>query len=109
MRQHTDAQYQVSDVACQREAEGRSGGTLLGSYSTAEGHRHVRAIATAESGLCVIDEGADGALLVESRLEGIVEARALAADYLSLACERGEPQVRHPWPADGGSQPGPKS
>jgi len=109
MKQHADAQDKVSDVACQREERAPSNGTLFGSYSTAEGHRDVRAIATAESGLCVIDDGADGALLVESRLEGLVEARALAADYLSLASERGEPQVRHPWPADGGSQPGPES
>ena len=85
------------------EQEERADG-VLGWYATADGRRQVRAVSTVEDGLCVIDEGADRALLVELRLEGIGEARALAADYLSLASEQGEPQIRHPWPADSGSR-----
>jgi hypothetical protein len=73
-------------------------GTLLGWYTTAHGRRHVRLIATDDSGLCVIDTAEDDAVLVEPRLEEVEEARALAADYLELASERGEPQTRLPWP-----------
>lgn len=71
---------------------------VLGSYASAEGRRQLRVVATPEDGLCVIDEGAGGTVLVEAKLEGLAQARALVADYLALAEERGEPQTRHPWP-----------
>jgi hypothetical protein len=80
-------------------------GTLLGWYTTAEGgRRHVRLVGTADSGLCIIDTADDGAVLVEPELEELAEARAIAADYLELASERGGPQSRHPWPPGGDSQ-----
>jgi RNA polymerase sigma factor (sigma-70 family) len=103
MKPDVDSQVPVADVPSQAEPFGEPVGTLLGWYTTAQGRRHVRAIATAESGLCVIDDGAGGTLLVEPRLEGMAEVRALVADYLSLASERGEPQTLHPWSADAGS------
>jgi len=95
---------QVAEAVGSRQvASAQPAGVLLGWYTTAEGRRHVRAIATAEGGLCVIDEADGGAFLVEPSLEGMAEARALVADYLALASERGEPQSRHPWPPDGDS------
>ena len=75
---------------------------VLGWYASAHGRRHVRTLSTVDDGLCVIDEGVDGTLLVEPRLESMGEARALGADYLSLASERGEPQTRHPCPPKDG-------
>lgn len=103
MKQDVDTQVKVEDAPSQPQPLGEPVGTLLAWYTTAQGRRQVRAIATADNGLCVIDNGWGGALLVEPRLEGMAEARALAADYLALVSERGEPQVRHPWPAGSGS------
>jgi hypothetical protein len=73
---------------------------LLGSYTTENGRRDLRAVETLDDGICLIDEGPEGALLVEPRLEQMAELRALAADYLEQAREHGEPQVRHPWPPE---------
>jgi hypothetical protein len=101
MRQQADAQVVV-------EQEERAD-AVLGWYPTADGRRQVRAVSTVEEGLCVIDQGADRALLVEPRLEGMAEARALAADYLSVASERGEPQTRQPWPAGDDAEQGDRS
>lgn len=103
MKPDVDTQLPVEDVPGQPEPLGKPVGTLLGWYTTAQGRRHVRAIATADDGLCVIDGGSSGAFLVEPRLEGMAEARALAADYLALASDRREPQTRHPWPGGSGS------
>jgi hypothetical protein len=103
MKRHTDAQVLAADVPSKPDSFARPAGTLLGWYTAGEARRHVRAVATASDGLCVIDQAAEGAFLVEPRLEGMAEARAVAADYLSLASERGEPQSRHPWLADDGS------
>ena len=109
MNRHSGAQIVAADVDSQPDPLTRSAGTLLGWYTAGEARRHVRAVATASEGLCVIDQGSDGALLVEPKLEGMSEARALAADYLALALERGEPQTRHPWPADEEEQVGGRS
>jgi hypothetical protein len=103
MKRDTDSQVLSADVQDPPDGFAPPVGTLLGWYTTAHGRRHVRAIATADGGLCVIDDAADGAFLVEPRLEGMAEAQALADDYLSLASERSEPQSRHPWLADDGS------
>lgn len=73
---------------------------LLGSYTTESGRRDLFAVETLHDGICLIDEGPEGALLVEPRLEHMAEARALTADYLEQASENGEPQVRHPWPPE---------
>jgi hypothetical protein len=109
MKPDVDPQVVVEDVAGQAEPFGVPAGTLLGWYTAGEVRRHVRAVATASDGLCVIDQGSDSALLVEPNLEGMSEARALAADYLALASERGGPQTRHPWPADEGLGQGGRS
>jgi hypothetical protein len=74
------------------------GGVLVGSYTTESGRRDLRAVETLDDGICLIDEGLEGSLLVEPRLEQMAELRALAADYLEQAREYGEPQVRLPWP-----------
>jgi hypothetical protein len=103
MKPHPGAQVLTEDVASRPDPSVQPAGGLLGWYTTAVGRRHVRAITTADSGLCVIDDADGGAFLVEPSLEGMAEARALAADYLALASERGAPQSRHPWPADSGS------
>jgi hypothetical protein len=100
MKQHADAEVLVPDAPEQVELPVDE---VFGSYASAEGRRTVRAVTTGEHGLCLIDEGTDGALLIEPRLEGMVEAGAVVADYLSLASERGEPQTRHPWPPTSGS------
>jgi hypothetical protein len=99
MKPDVDTQVLVDDASSQAEPFGAPVGTLLGWYTTEQGRRHIRAIApAAEDGLCVIDDGPDGSLLIESGLEEMSEVRALAADYLAIASERGEPQSRHPWP-----------
>jgi hypothetical protein len=103
MKPHPGSQVLAEDVASRPDPSVQPAGGLLGWYTTAGGRRHIRAITTADSGLCVIDDAAGGAFLVEPGLEGMPEARALAADYLALASERGEPQSRHPWPPDGDS------
>jgi hypothetical protein len=103
MKQHPDAQHLAPDRSSTTDPFRPPAASLLGWYTTAEGLRHLRAVVTAEQGLCVIDEAAADAVLVEPRLEGMAEARALAADYLALASERGEPQSRQPWPLDGRS------
>lgn len=97
MKPHTGAPT-VPDASGQPESCAEHAGTLLGWYSTAHGRRHLRLVGTADNGLCVIDAADDGAFLVEPRLAEMAEARAIAADYLALASERGEPQSRHPWP-----------
>jgi hypothetical protein len=92
MNEHTGAPVLPEPVA-------NDAGTLLGWYTTAHGRRrHIRLVGTADNGLCLIDAADDGAVLVEPRLEEMAEALAIAADYLALASERGEPQSRHPWP-----------
>jgi hypothetical protein len=98
MEKHVDAQVSAANGASRPGPSRSAAGLLLGWYTTAQGRRHVRAVPT-DDGLCVIDEAEDGALLVEPRLEEMAEARALAADYLALASERGKPQSRHPCPA----------
>lgn len=98
MKQHTGAPILPADVPSEPEPVTQPAGTLLGWYTTAHGRRHVRLVGTADNGLCLIDAADDGAVLVEPRLEELAEARAIAADYLALASERGEPQSRHPWP-----------
>jgi hypothetical protein len=75
-------------------------GVRLGSYLAKTGWRELRAVESVEHGVCVVDEGAEGALLVEPGLEQMAEVRAIAADYLALASEFGEPQVSHQWPPD---------
>ena len=103
MKPHTGAPT-VPDASGQPESCAEHAGTLLGWYTTAEGRRrHICLVGTADNGLCVIDAADDGAVLVEPGLEEMAEARAIAADYLALASERGEPQSRHPWPPDGDS------
>jgi hypothetical protein len=97
MNEQPDAQAPVGAMAREDLV---SRGTLLGWYTAGEERRHLFAVDTAWEGLCVIDRGADLALLVEPGLEGIAAARAVAADYLALASERGEPQTRQPWAAD---------
>jgi hypothetical protein len=97
MKRHPDTQAPGAPSAT--DASRSPAGLVLGWY-TIPGRRRVRALATAETGLCLVDEAPDGAVLVEPRLEGMAQARALAADYLALACERGEPQSHHPWPPD---------
>jgi hypothetical protein len=109
MKRHAGAQVLAEGVASQPDPLARSGGTLLGWYTAGEARRYVRAVATTSEGLCVIDQGSDSALLVEPKLDGMSEARALAADYLALASERGEPQTRHPWPTDEEQQVGGRS
>lgn len=95
MKRQLDAKAPVQD--------GSSGnGAVLGTYTADGERRRVRAITSPTAGLCLVDEGSGGGLLVEPRLEGMVEARALAADYLVRAAKRGEPQTRHPWPPDDG-------
>jgi hypothetical protein len=95
MKRQLDAKTPVEDGS-------PVGGAVLGTYTADRERRRVRAITSPTAGLCLVDEGSDGAVLVEPQLEGMVEARALAADYLALATERGAPQTRHPWPPDGG-------
>ena len=102
MKQHTGAPPGTADKPSQPERVAPVG-TLLGWYTTAHGRRHVRAVGTADQGLCVVDAADDGAVLVEPGLEEMAEVRAVAADYLALASERREPQSRHPWPPDGDS------
>jgi hypothetical protein len=68
----------------------------LGTYQTPEGRRELLALDAGDR-LCVIDQHADGELLVEPDLEDMGEARAVADDYLSLARAAGEPQTRHPF------------
>jgi hypothetical protein len=55
------------------------------------------------SSVCNRRDGPRGPLLVESQLLEMGEARALAADYLELVSERGEPHSKHPWPPSGDS------
>jgi hypothetical protein len=62
-----------------------------------------------EHGICVVDVGDDDARLVEPGLEQMGEARAIAADYLALASELGEPQVTHPWPPVDAASPSEES
>jgi hypothetical protein len=100
MKQQTGAPTAPADLPREPEQVGQPVGSLLGWYTTEHGRRHLRAVGTDDNGLCVIDAADDDALLVEPRLEGMAEARAIAADYLMLASERGEPQSRHPWPPD---------
>jgi hypothetical protein len=104
MEQHTGAPTATAQVPSQPERVAQLAGTLLGWYTTPRGRRHISVVGTADDGLCVIDVSDDGALLVEPRLEAMEEARAIAADYLALASERGEPQSRHPWPPKDDSQ-----
>jgi hypothetical protein len=75
-------------------------GERLGSYLAETGWRELRAVESVQHGICVVDEGPEGALLVEPGLDQMGEARAIAADYLALASELGEPQVGHRWPPD---------
>jgi hypothetical protein len=92
MNEHTSAAVLPEPVT-------NHAGTLLGWYTTVHGRRrHIRLVGTADNGLCLIDAADDAAVLVEPRLEEMAEARAIAADYLALASERGEPQSRHLWP-----------
>jgi hypothetical protein len=98
MKQDTDTQWLA--VKSGRWPAPHKAGVLLGSYRTQTGRRDLRALETLDDGICVIDEGPEGALLVEPRLEQMAEARSLAADYLEQASEHGEPQVRHPWPPE---------
>jgi hypothetical protein len=70
----------------------------LGSYLAETRWRELRAVDTVEHGICLIDVGYERALLVEPGLEQMAEAHAIAADYLALASELGEPQTKHPWP-----------
>lgn len=100
MNKHHDAGAVATGAPSSGESCRPSGGTLLGWYPTAAGYRDVRALTTLADGLCVVDEAPDGAFLVERDVEGMPQARALAADYLEVAWERGGPQSRHPWPPD---------
>lgn len=102
MKQDTGAPPIQPAAAGEPKPAPQAAGTLLGWYTTAHGRRHVHAVATPD-GLCVVDAADDGAVLVEPGLEEMAEVRAIAADYLALASERGEPQSRHPWPPDGDS------
>lgn len=102
MKQHERAPM-MPDAGSQPEPCAQGAGAVLGSYASAEGLRHLRLVDTADKGLCLIDAAADDAVLVEPGLEEVAEARAIAADYLALASERGEPQSRHPWPPSGDS------
>ncbi len=100
MNEHTGTPT-LPDSPRQLQSSAEHAGTLLGWYTTAEGRRrHIRLVGTAESGLCIIDAADEGAVLVEPELEELAEAHAIAADYLELASERGEPQSRHPWPPE---------
>ena len=101
MNEHAGAPALEADRSDRAE---RQPGTLLGWYTTERGRRHLRAIETGDCGLCLIDEGSDTCFLVEPLLEGMAEARAIAADYLARAAEQGKPQTRHPWPPSGDSQ-----
>jgi hypothetical protein len=98
MKHSTDAPTLQANTPREPEPAAGDGGTLLGWYTTAHGRRHVRLIGTDEFGLCVIDAADEGTVLVEPLLEEFDEARAIAADYLERAAERGEPLSRHPWP-----------
>ena len=98
MKQHTGAPV-LPEVATERA--GQSAGTLLGWYTTADGHRRHLRLVDSDDGLCLVDAADDDTVLVEPRLEDLQEARAIAADYLELASERGQPQSRHPWPPSG--------
>jgi hypothetical protein len=96
MEQHT---YGVATPVRTDASPVRQGeGLRLGSYLAETGWRALRALESVEYGLCLIDEGDEDALLVEPGLEQMAEARAIAADYLALALELGEPQIAHPWP-----------
>jgi hypothetical protein len=102
MEQHTYGA--AASVRTESHRMRRGGGERLGSYLTAGGWRELRAVDDVDHGICVVDEGDGDALLVEPGLEQMAEARAIAADYLVVATELGEPQVTHPWPpADTGS------
>jgi hypothetical protein len=96
MEQHAHGRAMpVQTKACPvREAERMR----LGSYLGETCWRELRAVDTVEHGICLIDVGDGGALLVEPGLEQMAEAHAIAADYLALASELGEPQTKHPWP-----------
>jgi hypothetical protein len=100
MKQDRDADAVAAGALSGPESCGPARGTLLGWYPTATGYRDVRAITTLADGLCIVDEAPEGAFLVERELEGLPQARALAADYVAVAWERGGPQSRHPWPPD---------
>jgi hypothetical protein len=100
MKQDHDADALAARTSQSRESCRPAGGTLLGWYPTAAGYRDVRAVTTLADGLCVVDEAPKGAFLVERELEGLPQARALAADYVAIAWERGGPQTRRPWPPD---------
>jgi hypothetical protein len=100
MRQDHDAGARAAGTSQGRESRRPAHGMLLGWYQTAAGYRDVRAVTTLADGLCVVDEAPEGAFLVERELEGLPQARALAADYVATAWERGGPQSRHPWPPE---------
>ena len=104
MKQHTGAPVVPQDAASQSEQVGRPAGTLLGWYTTADGRRRHLHLVDCDDGLCLVDAADDDAFLVEPQIEELAEARAIAADYLAVASERGEPQSRHPWPPEGDGQ-----
>jgi hypothetical protein len=59
---------------------GGDGSWIAGSYEARDGPRIVRAVRTAQHGLCLVDEGPDGSRLIERELQGVAHAEALAAD-----------------------------
>ena len=80
---------------------GDEGCWVAGSYEAGDGLRIVRAVITAQHGLCRVEEGPDGSLLIERELEGAPQAESLASDYIEVAGDRGEPQTRLAWPPVG--------
>jgi hypothetical protein len=100
MKPHTDAPVLPQGAPSQSERVGHPAGTLLGWYTTADGRRRHLHLVDCDDGLCLVDAADDDAFLVEPGIEDLAEARAIVADYIAAASERGEPQSRHPWPPD---------
>jgi hypothetical protein len=98
MKQDADAYGPAVEVRNKPWPRQREVGVMLGSYLAETGRRELRALDSIEHGICLIDEGAEDALLVEPGLEQIAAAWAVAADYLDQANQSGEPQTCHPWP-----------
>jgi hypothetical protein len=98
MKLDTNAQGLGLDARTELWRALQTTGVVLGSYATDEGRRELRAIDTIDRGICLVDEGEAGALLVEPGLDQMDEVRAIAADYLDRAAQFRAPQVRHPWP-----------
>jgi len=69
MKQDHDADAVAAGAPSSPESYRSARGTLLGWYPTAAGYRDVRAVTTLGDGLCVVDEAAEGAFLVERELE----------------------------------------